>query len=92
MNAPAEKLAADVKILAADIEELIKATAAQSGEQLVAARARVQAALRDTGDNIVLRGRSTAYATDRYVRENPWPSIGVAATLGLVVGVLISNR
>ena len=45
MNAPTEKLAADVKVIAADVEELVRATAAETGDRLYAARNRVQAAL-----------------------------------------------
>jgi hypothetical protein len=34
MNAPAEKFATDIKVLASDIEQLIKATTAQSASSL----------------------------------------------------------
>ena len=30
--------------------------------------------------------------TDEYVRDNPWSSIGAAAALGLLVGVLLGRR
>lgn len=33
--------------------------------------------------------KEAARATDSYVRENPWKMAGVAATAGLVVGVLL---
>ncbi len=92
MNAPAEKLAADVKILAADIEELVKATAAQSGEKLAAARTRVQATLANARDTVLVQGRSAAQSTDRYVRDNPWGAVGVSAGIGLLIGLLIGRR
>jgi ElaB/YqjD/DUF883 family membrane-anchored ribosome-binding protein len=28
----------------------------------------------------------------RYVRDNPWQSLGLAAAIGLLVGVLVSGR
>ncbi len=81
MNAPTEKLAADVKVLAADVEELIRATAAETGDRLHAARNRVQAALvgaRDTvrgsgqgcgGDNGPLRAGKHVDRGGRIVRD-----------------------
>ncbi len=96
MNAPTERLATDTKVLVADIEELLKATAAQTGEKVAAARARVQVALVDARDTVALRTRETAQATDRYVRENPWQSVGITAGIsagvGLLVGLLIGRR
>jgi ElaB/YqjD/DUF883 family membrane-anchored ribosome-binding protein len=31
-------------------------------------------------------------ATDRYVHENPWASLGVAAAIGLLIGFLVGQR
>ena len=33
-----------------------------------------------------------ADATEEYVRDNPWRSVGVAAGVGLLLGLLISRR
>jgi ElaB/YqjD/DUF883 family membrane-anchored ribosome-binding protein len=92
MNAPAEKLAGDVRVLVSDIEELMKATAAQSGERLAAVRARVESALAEAKDTVVLRGRDAARATDRYVHENAWKAVGLGAGIALLVGILIGRR
>jgi ElaB/YqjD/DUF883 family membrane-anchored ribosome-binding protein len=92
MNAPTEKLATDVKVLTGDIEELIKATAAQSGEKLAAARRRVQTAIADAGDAAVIRGKEAAEATDRYIHDNPWTAVGVSAAIGILLGLLIGRR
>jgi ElaB/YqjD/DUF883 family membrane-anchored ribosome-binding protein len=92
MNAPAEKIAGDVKVLVSDVEELMKATAAQSGERIAAVRARVAAALADAKDTVVLRTREAARETDRYVHENAWKAVGVGTGLGLLIGLLIGRR
>ncbi|MBI4207331.1 MAG: DUF883 domain-containing protein [Betaproteobacteria bacterium] len=92
MNAPAEKFVGDVRILAADVEELIKATAAQSGEKLAQARARVQTALASAKDTVVLQSRETAQAADQYVHQNAWKAVGISAGLALLVGLLIGRR
>jgi ElaB/YqjD/DUF883 family membrane-anchored ribosome-binding protein len=38
------------------------------------------------------RARECMQTTDTYVRDNPWQAVGIAAGLGLVVGLLVSRR
>jgi ElaB/YqjD/DUF883 family membrane-anchored ribosome-binding protein len=38
------------------------------------------------------RAKAAARATDDYVHANPWRAVGIAAGVGLVVGMLISRR
>jgi ElaB/YqjD/DUF883 family membrane-anchored ribosome-binding protein len=53
-------------------------------ETLAAARLR----LGDAHDRVIRNGYAAAQATDSYVRDNPWSAVGVAAGLGLLVGLL----
>jgi ElaB/YqjD/DUF883 family membrane-anchored ribosome-binding protein len=46
----------------------------------------------DIQTEVVAKTKAAARATDEYVHENPWRSIGFAASLGVVVGLLISRR
>jgi len=92
MNAPTEKIATDVRVLVSDVEELLKATATQSGERIAAARARLESALTQARDTVAAQARDTADVTDRYVRENPWKATAISAAVGLVVGFLLSRR
>ena len=94
-----EKLVADLKVVVADAEELLRATASQAGEKVVAARERIQASLAtakvkltDAEQVLLEKSKLAAKATDEYVRENPWQAVGAAALAGLVLGVLISRR
>jgi ElaB/YqjD/DUF883 family membrane-anchored ribosome-binding protein len=94
-----EKLIADVKVLAADAEVLLKATANQGGEKLAEVRAKVEESLRaakvriaDARAALIVRTEATAKATDVYVHENPWRAVGVAAGAGLVIGLLLGRR
>ena len=94
-----EKLVADLKVVVADAEELLRATASQAGEKVSAARERIQASLATAkvklGDaEQVLREKTklAARATDDYVHDNPWQAVGIAAMAGLVLGILISRR
>jgi ElaB/YqjD/DUF883 family membrane-anchored ribosome-binding protein len=92
MNAPAEKLAADVRVLKTDVQELVRATAAESGEHLAAVRNRVQSALSSASDTLVVQGRNAAEMTDRYIRDHSWTAMGVSAAIGFFVGLLIGRR
>jgi ElaB/YqjD/DUF883 family membrane-anchored ribosome-binding protein len=92
MNAPVEKVVTDVRLLATDIEELVKATAAQSGDKLAEARVRVQQALAGAKETIAVRGAEAARTTDRYVHENAWKAVGISAGIALLLGLLIGRR
>jgi ElaB/YqjD/DUF883 family membrane-anchored ribosome-binding protein len=37
-------------------------------------------------------GEDTLNATEDYARRNPWQAMGVAAGVGLVIGVLLARR
>jgi len=94
-----EKLVADLKVVVADAEELLRATASQAGEKVAAARERIQASLAsakvklsDAERALLEKTKEAAKATDEYVRENPWQAVGIAAGVGLLLGILISRR
>lgn len=94
-----EKLAADLKLVIADAEELLQITSAQTGDKVAELRVRMADNLRaarlklaDVDAAVRDKAREAARATDDYVHENPWRSIGVAAGAGLVIGLLIGRR
>lgn len=96
---PKDKLVQDFRTVVADAEELLRATASQAGEKVAAARERIQDSLHtakvklaEAEDVIVQRSKQAARVTDDYVHENPWQAVGVAAGVGLVVGLLIGRR
>lgn len=47
--------------------------------------------LKEIQDTVMEKGRAAAEATDAYVHENPWTTMGIAAGLGLVVGLLLGR-
>ena len=94
-----EQLIADFKVMVADAEALLKATANQGGEKMAEVRAKAEESLRvaktriaDAQGALLVKTKATAKATDAYVHENPWKVIGVAAGAGLVIGLLIGRR
>jgi len=94
-----QKLMADFKVVIADAEELLKATAQDAGEKAVAARARIETHLQDAKvkladleQAIAVRAKQAADVTDQYVHDNPWKAVGIAGGVGLLLGMLISRR
>ena len=85
-----EQLVRDFKVLVADAEALLKATAGQSGETLAAMRAKVE--MTEAEQAALVKAKAAAEATDTYVHENPWQAVGIAAGVGLVIGLLIGRR
>jgi ElaB/YqjD/DUF883 family membrane-anchored ribosome-binding protein len=85
--------------LVADIEDLVQATGALTGEELARAKlklkARVSAARSYIGDvagDMSDQARSTAKSADAYVRAQPWRVIGVTAAAALLIGFLLGRR
>ena len=98
-HASKEKLMEDMKVVVADAEDLLRATANQTGERIVAARTKAEESLRtarmrlaEAQASVVEKVKVAAKTTDNYVHENPWQAMGIAAVVGLVLGALISRR
>ena len=98
-TATKEKLAQDLRIVISDAEELLRATASQAGEKAAAAREKIQDSLRnakiklsEVEDILIDRGKEAARAADEYVHDHPWRAVGIAAGVGLIIGMLISRR
>ena len=99
MESSKETLAADLKAVVNSAEDLLAATAAQSGEKIAEVRARAQETLRNARqkltelqEDVVARAKEAAEVTDKYVHENPWTAIGVGAGIGFLLGLLIARR
>jgi ElaB/YqjD/DUF883 family membrane-anchored ribosome-binding protein len=94
-----DKVMADVALLAADMEQLLKATADQTGQHLAQVRAKAEQSLRAARtrlsglqDAALERSCAAGRAADDYVRANPWPFIAIGAVAGLLLGSLASRR
>ncbi|MFC4310451.1 YqjD family protein [Steroidobacter flavus] len=94
-----DQLVADLKTVMEDAEALLKATSTLTGEKIQEVRARAEESLRqakvrlsEVEEEAMRRAREIADAADEYVHENPWQSVGIAAGIGLVVGLLLARR
>jgi ElaB/YqjD/DUF883 family membrane-anchored ribosome-binding protein len=91
-----EKLATDFRALIDDVEELLKATASQTGESAKELRQRLEKKLEE-GRRVLSeqqkvfleKAEEARISTEAYVRENPWSTVGIAAGVGLVLGLLL---
>ncbi|HEX5049704.1 MAG TPA: DUF883 family protein [Gammaproteobacteria bacterium] len=95
----ADKLIDALNTVVRDAESLLKATAAQTGERIDEVRARAEQSVRLAKDRLagiedeaLERARELAKDADEYVRSNPWGAVGVAAGVGLVLGLLLGRR
>ena len=89
----------DLTMVVRDAEELLKATANQTGESISAVRAKATENLRvakirlaEAQEALMERAKLAAKQTDEYVHENPWKAAGIAAAAGILVGALIARR
>lgn len=94
-----ERLVQDLKLVISDAEELLRASASQAGEKVAAVRERVEQDLRRAKERLARveetvadRSREAARAADEFVHDHPWQAVGMAAGLGLVIGLLIGRR
>ena len=85
----------DMRSIIAQTERLLQATADDASDKAVQARAKAAASLHNarkrlslTERELLSRARYVARTVDRFVRDNPWRSIGAAALGGLVAGLI----
>ena len=94
-----EKLIADFKVVVADTEELLRATTGQAGEKVSEIRSKAldhlasaKIKLAEAEAAVVDRAKQVGRVADDYVHDNPWGSVGVAAGVGFLIGLLIGRR
>jgi ElaB/YqjD/DUF883 family membrane-anchored ribosome-binding protein len=75
-----EDLMAELRAVAREAEELLQATAEQTGAKVEELRERAKDAL------------AAARGIDDQVRRNPWAAVAIAAGVGLVIGLLLSRK
>ncbi len=99
MESTKDTMFTHVKSVIADAEELLKAAAASSGERAVELREKALTSLRSAKEAVqdaqvvvLEKSKAAARATDDYVHDHPWQSVGVAAAVGFVIGLLINRR
>jgi ElaB/YqjD/DUF883 family membrane-anchored ribosome-binding protein len=93
-----QKIVQDLQVLLQDSEEMLRLAANVPGEGISTLRDRLgthveslQSALGDAQQSAQRRYRAATVNAERYVRHNPWQSVGIAAGVGFLIGVLAAR-
>jgi ElaB/YqjD/DUF883 family membrane-anchored ribosome-binding protein len=93
------QLLEDFSKIVTDTEALLRSLGSMSGEKAAAMRETLQAnlettraRLRELQSGVVEKASGAAKDADAYVHENPWTAIGLAAAVGVIVGLMIGRR
>ncbi|RON46285.1 DUF883 family protein [Pseudomonas frederiksbergensis] len=94
-----EILLNDFQTLVSDTERLLEHTKSIAGDQADELRdqihdslLRARETLKLTEDSLRQRGQAAVTATEDYVQANPWQSVGIAAGVGFLIGLLATRR
>jgi ElaB/YqjD/DUF883 family membrane-anchored ribosome-binding protein len=94
-----EKLVDDFAAVLAEAEEMLKRAASETGDKARDLRSQVETkllraklSLQEIEGQAVDSAKAAARATDDYVHDNPWQAIGVAAAVGVAIGLLMNRR
>ena len=94
-----ERLMTDVNTVLDDAEDLLQQAAQASGDKAADLRRRAQSAIAsakarlvDAEHKVVDQARHAAKATDTWVHEHPWTAVGIAAGIGMLLGLVIIRR
>ena len=93
-----DTLVADLKVVIADAQLLMKEAVAASSEGISAVPAYLEDRLsavkynfNRAKDTVGSTARHAAAATDTYVRQNPWRSLGIACAASIFAGLLLAG-
>jgi ElaB/YqjD/DUF883 family membrane-anchored ribosome-binding protein len=94
-----EQLQAEFQALIKDTETLLQHAAGLAGEQADELREQIQHNLQRARDALgttetALRAQGSAVhaASEAYIQDNPWQTVGIAAGVGLLLGLLLGRR
>lgn len=94
-----EQLMRDLRAVMTDAQQLVQSGSESWSSQASETRQRLQATMeqlkKQLGEIPPAAQRTMGrwqHASDEYVHQNPWKSMGAAVGVGLVVGMLIGRR
>ncbi|WP_150739429.1 DUF883 family protein [Pandoraea anapnoica] len=94
-----EKFMTDIKSVLADAEDLLKQAANTTGERASELSDKALTLLKQAKEKasdvqvvVVEKSKQAARATDDYVHDHPWQAVGIAAGIGVVIGLLLNRK
>lgn len=88
MQRATDKLMQELRAVVGDAEELLNATAGQTGERIEKIRTRAEESLRVARERL----QDAGHDLNGRVHDNPWSAVGVAAGIGLIAGILLARK
>jgi ElaB/YqjD/DUF883 family membrane-anchored ribosome-binding protein len=89
----------NIKDFLANVEDLTKAIKDVETPEIARVRAKVKialaaakSALSDGAAQVRSQAREATRTTDGFVRDNPWQVVGIAAVVGIALGILMTRR
>ena len=94
-----ERLVDEMSAVLSEAEEMLKRAATETGDKARDLRSQVETnllraklKLQEYEGEAIDHAKAAARFTDDYVHDNPWRSIGIAAAVGLLLGLLMTRR
>lgn len=98
-QADKEKLEQDLRAVIDDAQALLSDARTQTEAHAATARESIRRQVQalkaralESRAALESQAKEAFQATNRYVHQNPWQAMGVAATVGLMVGFLVGRR
>ncbi|HEU4442853.1 MAG TPA: DUF883 family protein [Burkholderiales bacterium] len=95
MDMNTARLKQELHAVIGDAEELLKATAGQTGERIEKVRARAEQSVRVARQRLQAAGddvRDAAHELNGRVHDNPWTAVGIAAGVGVIAGLILARK
>lgn len=92
-------LSAEFQTLIRDTESLLKQTSDVAGQQVQELRSKIDGnlgrareLLKETEHSLEQQGRLAVEKTEEFVHQHPWQTLGIAAGVGFLLGLLAGRR
>ena len=92
-------LSAEFQTLISDTENLLRQTSDVAGQQVQELRKKINSnlgrareLLKDSEFDLEQQGRVAVEKTEEYVQQHPWQTLGIAAGVGFLLGLLAGRR
>ncbi len=89
----------DLRMLTETLEEVLQYSGDRADQAYIDIKSHAEQALSEvkarwvnTGESYYARAKEAVHRTDDYVRDKPWHSVGISATVGLVLGLLLARK
>lgn len=94
-----EQILEDFGAVLSEAEEMLTRAAGETGEKARDLREQVESKLlhaklrlQELEGQAVEQAKAAARATDDYVHDHPWQSIGAGVAIGFIVGLVMNRR